>query len=120
MITEQTSRNLRVGITILLMAASAVCALKYSWWAAGYSGWYGLPGYAQDLRIAATRANFYWWSVIVLQAATVAVVWSLVQLQQADMSQFLKRLARFAMALGVTVVGTGVFVGLLILVFRKV
>jgi hypothetical protein len=118
MIRGQTSRAVRVGLTLALMAASAICALKYTWWAACYSGWYGLPGYAQQLKDASMRANLYWWSVVVLEVASIAVVWSLVRLRAADMPQILKQLARLGTAAGVTATGTGIFLGLMILLRR--
>jgi hypothetical protein len=119
MTTEQTLRRLRVGVTVVFMAAAAFCVLKYLWWAACYSGWYGLPGYAQQLRDASIRANVYWWSVMVLEAPSVGVVWSLVQFRGADMSQLLRRLARFGAALGVTAIGTGIFLGVMIVIRRS-
>lgn len=120
MISAQASRTLRVGLTVLMLAASAYCALQTFRWTTSYSAWYGLPGEAQDMEKAAFWSKLYLSSLVVLEAANVAVVWSLVQLRQADMSEFLKGLARFGMAVGVTLVGTGVFLGLMILVFRRV
>src|ERR1700722_1856093 len=58
------------------MALSAACCLRYAWWAACYSEWYGLPSYAEQLGMAAARASFYLRITITLQAATLAVVWS--------------------------------------------
>ena len=115
MIKEKTSRTFRIALAAALMAASAVCLLKYSWWAACYSGWYGLQDYAQQLRDASIRVNIYWWSVVVLEAASVGVVWSLIEFRAADMPPFLKRLARFGAALILTAIGTGIFLGVTIL-----
>ena len=57
------------GIAAISMAVAAVCFLMYAWWAACYSGWYGLPSYAQQLRTASAHLSFYLWSVIALQFA---------------------------------------------------
>jgi hypothetical protein len=120
MMTEQTSRTLRSGVTVLMLAAAAFCSLQTFRWLTSYSAWYGLPSEAQNTQTAAFWWKLYLGTLVLLEAATVAIVWSLVQLRQADMSQFLKSLARFAMAVGVTVAGTSIFVGLLIFVFRKI
>jgi hypothetical protein len=103
-------RGFQVGLAAALMAISAVCFLKYVWWAACYSGWYGLPSYAQQLRIAAARASFYLWSVIALQTATLAVVWGLIRLRYTDPSQFLKYGARLAASAAITITGTALLV----------
>ena len=52
-----TWRGFRIGVATALMVLSAVSFLKYAWWAACYSGWYGLPNYAQQLRLAAAHAS---------------------------------------------------------------
>ncbi len=103
----------RVGLSAVLMAASAVCFLRYAWWAACYSGWYGLPSYAQQLRVAAARASLYLWSVIALQFATAVTLWSLIRLRHTDLSPFLKSGARLGMSLGITIAGTALLVWLL-------
>jgi hypothetical protein len=95
------------------MAISAVCFLKYAWWAACYSGWYGLPDYTQQLKLASARASFYLWSVIALQFATFAVMWSLIRLRDTDLSPFLKYGARLGASMVITVAGTASLVWLL-------
>ena len=106
-------RSFRIGLAAVLMAISAVCFLRYMWWAACYSGWYGLPSYAQQLRIAAARASFYRWSVIALQTATLGIVWGLIRLRYTDLSQFLKFAARFAASSAITITGTALLVWLM-------
>jgi hypothetical protein len=120
MTTEQTSRTFRVALTVLLLAAAAFCSLQTFRWMTSYSAWYGLPSEAQNTQMAGFWWKLYLGILVLLEAATVAIVWSLVELRQADMSEFLKQLARFAMAVGVTVAGTGVFMGLMVFVFRKI
>ncbi len=88
------------------MAFSAVCFLKYAWWAACYSGWYGLPSYAQQLGMAADRASFYLWSAIMLQIAAVGVVWGLIRLRNTDLSQLLRYGARAGISVTIAVAGT--------------
>lgn len=108
-----TWRSFRTGLAVALMAVSAVCFLKYAWWAACYSGWYGLPSYAEQLRMASARASFYLWSVITLQFATFVVIWSLIRMRYADLSQFLKYGARLTASVAITIAGTALLVWLL-------
>jgi hypothetical protein len=100
----------RVGLSAGLMTISAISFLKYAWWAACYSGWYGLPSYAQQLRVAAARASFYLWSVVALQFATAVILWSLIPLRYSDLSPFLKSGARLGASLGITIAGTALLV----------
>jgi|SRR5271154_1741529 len=109
----RTWRSFRVGLAVALMVISAICFLRYAWWAACYSGWYGLPSYAAQLRTAAARASLYLWSVIALQTATSVVVWSLIRLRYTDLSQFLKYGARLGASLVITISGTVLFAWLL-------
>ncbi len=95
------------------MGISTVCFLRYASWAACYSGWYGLPSYAQQLRVAAARASFYFWSVIALQFTTFVVMWSLVRLRHTDLSQFLKYVARLGVSVAITIAGTALLAWLL-------
>jgi hypothetical protein len=88
------------------MVLSAASFLKYAWWAACYSGWYGLPSYAQELRLAAARASLYFWSAIVLQAVTLGVVWGLMRLRYIDLTQFLRYGARLGASVAITIAGT--------------
>jgi hypothetical protein len=106
-------RRFRIGLTAALMAISAVCFLRYAWWAACYSGWYGLPSYAQELGIASTRAWFYLCSALALQVATLGVLWSLIRLRYTDLSQFLRYAARLGASAAVTITGTALLVWLL-------
>lgn len=106
-------QSFRIGIAFVLMALSAVCFLRYAWWAACYSGWYGLPIYAQQLRTASIRASLYLGSVLALQFATFGVLWSLIQLRYTDLSQFLKYGARIGISMATTVAGTGLLIWLL-------
>lgn len=95
------------------MTVSALCFLRYAWWTACYSGWYGLPSYAQQLRAAAARASFYLWSVVALQLMTFVVMWSLIRLRHADLSQFLKYGARLGASVAITIAGSALLVWLM-------
>ena len=106
--SEQTNtRQTRLaGIAALLIVGSAVCLLKYAWWAACVSGWIGLSSYAQQLRVAQVRASFYLWSAVGLQVATCSVVWRLIPLRYTELSQFLRYGARLGVSALVTISGT--------------
>src|ERR1700722_3199227 len=94
------------------MALSAACCLRYAWWAACYSEWYGLPSYAEQLGMAAARASFYLRITITLQAATLAVVWS-DQAAPYRPVQLLRSGARLGASVAITIAGTSLFVWLL-------
>jgi hypothetical protein len=95
-----------VGLATLLMAGSAVCFLKYAWWAACVSGWIGLSSYAEQLKVAHAHASFYLWCVIGLQVAAGSVVFRLIPLRYTELSQFLRYGTRLGASLLVTVSGT--------------
>jgi hypothetical protein len=85
---------------------SAICFLRYAWWAACVSGWIGLPSYAQNLKIAESRASFYLLSLLALQVATCATVWSVISLRYTDLSKFLRYGARLGVSAAITLAGT--------------
>jgi hypothetical protein len=59
--------------------------------------------------MAGARASFYRLSVVVLEAATGAAVWSLMRLRNSDLSQFLKYAARSGTSAGIAITGTALF-----------
>lgn len=61
------------------MTAAANCFLKYVWWTACYSAWRGIPKLAAQWQAAGTRASFYGWSLLVLELASVAVLFILLR-----------------------------------------
>jgi hypothetical protein len=95
------------------MALSAISFLKYAWWAACVSGWIGLPSYAQDLRMADNRAWFYLLSLIALQVATCATLWTIIKLNYADLSQFFRYGARLGASVAITLAGTASLIWIL-------
>lgn len=106
--TERTRDGifLLAGLSILLMFGSAVCFLKYAWYAACVSGWYGLPSYAEQLKLAQARGSLYLWSAWGLQVATCSVLWVLIPLRHTELPQFLRRGARLGASLLLSTSGT--------------
>lgn len=88
------------------MAIAANCFLKYLWWTACYSAWYGIPKLADQWRAAGTRASLNLWSVVVLDLASVTVLFTLLRLPSSGASRFLKSAPRFVLAFVITIVGT--------------
>lgn len=66
---------------VVLMAIAANCFLKYLWWTACYSAWSGIPKLAEQWRRAGVRASFFGWSVVVLELASLVVVFSVIRLR---------------------------------------
>ena len=107
--TNNTSRILRLAAAALLMALAANCFLKYLWWTACYSAWYGVPKLAEQWKLAGSNASFNGWSFIAFEAATIAVLFTLINLRSIELSGFFKNGARFALSLTFSIVGTGAF-----------
>jgi hypothetical protein len=91
------------------MALAANCFLKYLWWTACYSAWYGIPKLAAQWKAAGARASFNGWSFLVLDAASVAVLFSLIRLRSIETSAFLKNTVRLALSLTFTIAVTAAF-----------
>jgi len=62
--TVNNSRILRVVAVLALMALAANCFLKYLWWTACYSAWYGIPKLAEQWKAAGANASFNGWSLL--------------------------------------------------------
>ena len=89
---------------LVLMAIAANCFLKYVWWTACYSAWSGIPKLAEQWRRAGVRASFFGWSVILLELASLVIVFSLIRLRSVVL---LRNLFRVILSLILTVAGTG-------------
>jgi len=76
------------------------CFLKYVWWTACYSAWSGIPKFAEQWQAAGTRASFYGWSLIVLEAASIFVLCSVIRLRYG---------VRLVASLAITIAGTALF-----------
>ena len=103
-------RLLEALLAAVLMAIAANCFLKYLWWAACYSAWYGLPKFADQWKAAGAHASFNFWSVIVLEIASAAVLFLLMPLPSSDASVFLRIAPRAMFSFIITIAGTAAFV----------
>jgi hypothetical protein len=90
------------------MALAANSFLKYLWWTACYSAWRGIPKLADQWRAAGARATLNGWSVIVVGFVAVAVFSSVFRGRERQRS-LLSTTLRLALALVVTIAGTGTF-----------
>lgn len=115
--TAQSSRSViasRIGsgvfralLALALMAVSASCFLKYMWWTACYSAWNGIPKLAQQWHDAGVRASLNGWGVILLQAAVIVILTSLLKMR--SFSGVLSYAARIGASLLITVPLTTAF-----------
>jgi hypothetical protein len=105
----RTSRILRFAVSAALMALAANCFLKYLWWTACYSAWQGIPKLANQWRLAGTRASFNGWSVIVLEFASVAVLFTVLRGRSSSTSGFLTTVPRLILSFVITIALTGLF-----------
>jgi len=80
------------------MALAANCFLKYLWWTACYSAWTGVPKLADQWRAAGVRASFNGWSMLILEAASVIALCTIIRLRLG---------LRILASLVITVAGTG-------------
>ena len=104
--TSNTSQILRLTTVLALMALAANCFLKYLWWTACYSAWYGIPKLTEQWKAAGANASFNGWSLIALDAASVAIFFSLITLRSTSLSGLFKNGARLAASLATTIAGT--------------
>lgn len=102
-----TSPILRIALALALITTAANCFLKYLWWTACYSAWAGIPKMAAQFRAAGARSSFYGWTVIVLELATLILLYTAIRLRQVTISTFLRTALRLAASLTLTVLGTG-------------
>ena len=90
----------RVALSTAFMAVAGNCFLKYVWWTACYSAWSGIPKLAEQWKAAGTRASFYGWSLIVIEAASILVLCSVIRLRYG---------VRLVASLAITIAGTALF-----------
>ena len=102
-----TSLLLRAVFALSLMAIAANCFLKYLWWAACYSAWSGLPKFHEQWKAAGANASLNGWSVIVLELASLILVYTAIPLRKVTFSSLLRTTLRVAASLTITIVGTG-------------
>ena len=96
----------RTALALAFMATAANCFLKYLWWTACYSAWSGIPKMAAQWRAAGARSSFYGWSVILLELASVIVLFTEIRLRSLSRS-FVRTGLRLAASITITVVATG-------------
>jgi hypothetical protein len=101
---------LRAVIALASMAVAANCFLKYIWWAACYSAWSGIPKLTEQWKRAGTRAAFFGWSVLALELASLAVIFSMFRPRSAGGS---RNVLRLATALIITIAATALLAGAL-------
>ena len=106
---KQAFRGVRFILAAALMAVSANCFLKYLWWAACYSAWNGIPKLAEQWKAAGSRASFNGWSFIVLEIASLTIIFALIRLRLANMPIFFKNAVRLVLSIAMTTAGTGLF-----------
>jgi hypothetical protein len=94
------------------MTVAANCFLKYLWWAASYSAWYGIPKYAAQWRAAGARASFYGWALLVLEAASVATIYGLIRLHSTPSRAFGKGV-RLVASLAIAIFGSSLLAWIL-------
>ena len=63
-------------IVVPLVLGAWVALLRYLWWGAVYSAYYGLPSEAWRLKEAGPKAGFYYWMLagLVVTATIVATI----------------------------------------------
>lgn len=105
-----TSRVLRLAIAIILMALAANSFLSYLWWTACYSAWSGIPKMAEQWKTAGSRATFNGWSVIILEIASIIVVFTMLRSRSSSASGFLTTVPRLILSFVITTALTGLFV----------
>jgi hypothetical protein len=91
------------------MVLAANCFLKYLWWTACYSAWYGIPKLIEQWKAAGTKASFNGWTFIVLEAVAVTVLFNVISLRSTRLSGFLKNGVRLAATLIIAIGSTTVF-----------
>ena len=106
--THRTSQIFRILLATAAMAVAANCFLKYLWWTACYSAWYGIPKLSAQWKAAGARASFNGWSVITLEIASVALVFTALRLQSSA-SGFLKHAPRAILSCLISIAGTALF-----------
>jgi hypothetical protein len=105
--SDATSPILRIALALSLKTTAANCFLKYLWWTACYSAWAGIPKLAAQWRAAGARSSFYGWTVIVLELATLLLLYTAIRLRQVTFSAYFRTALRLAASLTITVIGTG-------------
>jgi hypothetical protein len=106
----QLKRKLWIaGLAIILVAFSALSFIKFAVAAAFYSAWYGTPRLAAELARANRRGDIFFLASLVLVVLAAGCVASFVHLAAISSDGF-RLIARYLVALTLSVIATGVFV----------
>lgn len=113
MVERTSSWPLRVFLATALMLIAANCFLRYLWWTACYSAWYGIPKLAEQWRAAGTRASMNGWGVILLDLAGIALLFTAFRSRSSNASGLLANAPRLILSFLIAVAGTALFALLL-------
>ena len=113
-------KTFRALLAAGLMALAANCFLKYLWWTACYGAWAGIPNLAEQWKAAGSRAAFNGWSVIVLEFASVAVLFTLLRWRSSRPTGLLGAAPRVFVSVVLSIFGTGLFAATLTWVQRGI
>ena len=105
----KTSLIVRFFLAAALIALAANCFLKYLWWTACYSAWYGIPKMAVQWKAAGSHATFNGWSFILLDATSVVILYTAIRLRTGELSHTLKTAVRLVASLAITIATTAAF-----------
>lgn len=100
------------GLAFVLCLLSALSFIEFLVAAAFYSAWYGMPGLAAKLTEVNRRGDIFFLASLALTLLAAACVASFIQLSGIS-SDGLRLVARFVVALSLSVFGAGIFVWLL-------
>lgn len=88
-----------------LLLASSICLLKYAWWSAVYSSYYGLPSDTELVNAAQHSGIFYLWGLTGLTVAALTIAVIVLPPILEEHSAGVRETARFLIAIGLVVVG---------------
>ena len=109
---SQLKRKLWIaGLAVILFAFSALSFIKFTVAAAFYSAWYGVPRMAAELANVNRRGDMFFLISVALLLLAAGCVTYFVQLAAISSDGF-RLVARYVIALALSVVATGLFVWL--------
>jgi hypothetical protein len=96
----------QVVISIMLIAVSALCFLKYFAWASLFSGVYGLPSEVRTAAFARRWSLAYLCGGMLAESALIANLVAYIKLDSTELSGPLKVLSRGIAAVAIASLGT--------------
>jgi hypothetical protein len=109
----QLKRKLWIaGLAVILFVFSALSFIKFTVAAAFYSAWYGVPRMAAELANVNRRGDMFFLISVALLLLAAGCVTYFVQVAAISSDGF-RLVARYVIALALSVVATGMFVWLL-------